>query len=475
MLQKLVDELYSEDQPSTASGAATRTHNSDRAFNSAWSSLNPSNVSPVNRGLSSQGGTTPSHSAPTLYITENSPEPAHMEAEFVSSTTTAASRRARIIAFLGRGRGSAVGLLGFGSRSGSETNISAPAGDGVHQNTTNRYDSYGPPVVDMNEEDLYANYSLGDTNATGNGNNGQAPAENGTGTAPIINISSSAVDSPDDQDGQYYEPAGEETFEEFEGDGEHHYQEGYASYGDDVSDSYPRRWTDEEEEEEEDDYLPALEGEESENEGVDNPDDSGDSIIVSNSHGGNEDQRYDGEDQPHYAGSPVRANSSDADDHREAESSGQGAASGQSVSEWPIAGGSGFGWSSPSEDLGRGHGAWSWSDNWHEDGPPSTKRPRFEGGTTDSPRASGSGSAGMGEGTSDNDGVEPTTTTSPPENSADAEEGDRRRSARLQGLVPSPSAIPNVAVPLSTAELLERYAGSEDESDDPSWDSDDCC
>ena len=366
-------------------------------------------------------------------------------------------------------RRSAWGVFGFGS--------TADAGPAESNAQEDLYNSYGPPVVDMNEEDLHANYALENAEANDNLINEPVPRRDNEAT-PIINISSSAHHSLE-QEEHDYEFAEEVNDEEFPEDSYHDYEELYDSYGEDVSEEYPYTWPEE--------AYGAAGNEALDTEGNEN--DYGGNDILYTSPSINSNERFEEALQQHYSDpeeerpTNLHSESSLASDGNQTSGVGNteaaqgndvGQGSDEGRCEESVPRSTGFTTISFSGSGQRRHREYG-SGQDEEEGP--SKRPRTDADTSDG--TSGSGSVRADSVTSVNEHVQtavsnlPLTELTGISHSIAAPGGERRMSARLQGLTPSPSTIPNVAIPLSTAELLERYAASEEEeSDDPSWDSD---
>lgn len=370
----------------------------------------------------------------------------------------------------GRGnilRRSALGMFGFGSdaRSGADGVLgSSSQGQGSFYDMIDRY---GPPVVDMNERDLHANYGPGGSGLDSNRTSEHQAQNGGAGrpdqTPPIINLTpragEDATSNELDEDGDRLEGSGVGSEggwdEEYQYDYEDYYEEQYDSYGEDVWESQ-RSWSNEGEEEEE------------------------------FSRGETDDSN---------------PNSTDNYDHEQNDQNPDNGSAGSSrTNEHDVQG-----WSAPNDSASRG------SSNLHPEeyvpsasgsgthssfGHQGQRRPRDYGSEQDSqdsrrkrPRIDTSRMDGQTSTAAISSTVSSTWGTlsissalhpwrSPPGETAPSDSGERRRSGRLQGITPPPSAIPNVPIPPSTAQLLDQYADDSDDDDDTyesSYDSDDYC
>ncbi|GFS04619.1 E3 ubiquitin-protein ligase NRDP1 [Elysia marginata] len=406
-----------------------------------------------------------------------------------------------------RRRQGAWGMFGFGSATGAASSSARHDVDGATgssiQGQGNVYNSYGPPVVDIYEEDLQVNYAQ---NGAGSEDNRSAEQqtqnrdERHEQAPPIINVASSAYDD-DDQEEPDYDPADDADYPYLDDD--HYYEEEYGNYDIDdrwafPSPSYPSPWSNDEEDHDRDEALRSYSSP--------NDDDDDD-----------DDESYSTEQGDHNVSSSlnninsIQPEPSLAND----DNLSRGVFSGEAVLEENVTDHGNYFGSNPvldeeglEEPESRVAGPSNASFSLHlgqrrtreqeeedDDRADHRKRRRTSGAQNSSFVGDATVTATSENGFVELEGSErpwsphipwtypldtastTTSTSTTTTTSETASDGDRRRSARLQGITPSPSTIPNVAVPLSTAQLLDRYAGSDDEeddddSDDPSWESD---
>ncbi|GFN98684.1 E3 ubiquitin-protein ligase pdzrn3 [Plakobranchus ocellatus] len=343
----------------------------------------------------------------------------------------------------------AWGLLGFGSdseadRAGSEA-----------QNTI--YDNYGPPMVVMEEEDIYANYAREEGDEEPNANRRSwsvTPPQSFSGWGQ------NRIANPDNVDRATNVSEHVENEDELGNEGnwrenyDDDYNEDYDSYMEDVNDSYPLT---SEDEEQRDDV--------GENGRV--------SVNQSHSDDGNNNLEYDMSSSQH-VGATIEINDDPEDRGREGQNGHESNhASGASCALAEFRTGTADCNGASASDSGQKRCRDSSTEQGNGAGP--SKKSRVDAApSTATNYGECSNSTQISErnevnqGSMDSNDINSTQQAS----AEDEEQADVRRSARLRGLDAAPSAIPNVAVPLTTAQLLERLIESDEESDDPSWDSD---
>ncbi|RUS87629.1 hypothetical protein EGW08_004614 [Elysia chlorotica] len=370
----------------------------------------------------------------------------------------------------------------------SSRNNFQPAGHYVRHDI---YHNYGPPVLDLSEDDLYANYASEYAQTNSNATTEQVQQGAEWPPSPIINISSDHQEE-------------EESDDELEDDvpelvdldpNDRQYHEQYDSYREDVTE---HNWTDDASTTSRSSSVngaPDRGGNRSDEADVDVEN------VYTSSNGHNAgrsggENRYAG-----HAGWPVQAHSSTTnhENYQNAALANRRAAVGNPCGLY------GYGFesihaahraqyeaSTPGVDLtqasfsGFGQRRHREYTVGQSDEAGWNKRPRTDGNGSAFRRVSRSIGPGADTVASENRHLHPPPAhrqlPAPilpprepmifPQQVSNSSEGSRRTSARLLGIDPPPSTIRNVAVPPSTGELLDRLAsGEEEDSDDPSWDS----